>query len=253
MKSKIMAAAALALVLAGGAMPAEAAVKTLTVGVRDDIMHFGYLNPNTGKYYGFEIDLAEELSKKLGYEKVEYVTVDPDNRKDALLDGRVDCLIAAYSVTETRMENFDFSPAYYMDYSSVIVEKSTMYTTMKDLVGRRIGVLDGADTAPKMHQKWIETGLITEEDAKGTELVRMEFYADISVALEEGKIDAACMDGCIARAFMEDDREILKETIGEEFYAVATQKGSELSEPMARAVQKLLDDGTIDALIGKWS
>lgn len=243
----------LAFTLAGMAMQASAASKTLTVGVRDDIMHFGYLNPSTGKYYGLEIDLAEKLAEKLGYDKVEYVTVAPDNRKDTLLNGDVDCLIAAYSVSETRLENFDFSPGYYTDYSNIMVEKSSMIESMSDLVGKRIGALAGVNTAPKLKQKMIELGLITEEDVKGTELVSMESYSDVSVALEEGTVDAVCMDGCIARAYMEDDRAILEETIGEETYAVATQKDSELSAPVAEAVRQLLDDGTIDALIEKWS
>lgn len=250
---KILAAVILALGLVSGTTQVSAASQALTVGVRDDIMHFGYLNPNTGKYYGLEIDLAEKLADRLGYDQVEYVTVDPDNRKDTLLKGDVDCLIAAYSVSETRLENFDFSPGYYTDSSVIMAEKSTMLESMSDLVGKRIGALAGVNTAPKLAEKMIDMGLITEEDAKGTEIVSMESYSDISVALEEGTVDAVCMDGCISRAYMEDDWEILKETIGEETYAVATQKNSELSAKMSEAVQQLLDDGTIDALIEKWS
>ena len=66
-------------------------------------------------------------------------------------------------------------------------------------------------------------------------------------------MDAVCMDGCIARAYMEDDREILEDKIGQEEYAVATQKGSELSGQVAEAVSQMLADGTIDGLIEKWS
>ncbi len=243
----------MALTLVGAGANAQAAQKSLKVGVRDDIMHFGYLNPNTGKYYGLEIDLAEALAEKLGYDSVEYTSVNPENRKDTLLDGEVDCLIAAYSIEESRLENFDFSPAYYTDYSSIMVEKSTMIQSMEDLVGKKVGVLDGANTAPKLSQKMIDLGLITAEDTKGSSLVKLSSYQELSVALEEGTVDAVCMDGCIARAYMEDDREILEEKIGEEDYAVATRKESELSALVEQAVQEMLDDGTIDALIEKWN
>lgn len=252
MKAGILAAA-IVLALAGATGHAEAAQKTLKVGVRDDVMHLGYLNPDTGKYYGMEIDLAAELADRLGYDNIEYISVDPDNRKEMLLNGEVDCLIAAYSVEKSRLENFDFSPAYYTDYSSIMVEKSTLIHGLEDLVGKKTGVLDGANTAPKLSGKMIELGLITAEDTKGSSLVKMESYKDLSVALEEGTVDAVCMDGCIARAYMEDDREILEETIGQEEYAVATQKGSDLSAPVAEAVQQMLDDGTVDRLIEKWS
>ena len=86
---------------------------TLRVGVRSDVVGFGYLNEDTGKHYGLEIDLAEELARRLGYTDVEYVTVLPETRKDMLLNGEVDCLVACYSIAESREKNFDFSPAYY--------------------------------------------------------------------------------------------------------------------------------------------
>ncbi len=253
MRKAGIAAAALILALAGQAQWACAESSALRVGVRDDIMHLGYLNPDTGKYYGLEIDIAAELANLLGYDEVEYVTVTPDTRKDMLLGGEVDCLIAAYSIEDSRLENFDFSDPYYTDYSSVMVEKSTLFTSLSDLVGHQIGVLDGANTGHELSDKFIELGLITEEDTRGTSLVKMDTYSDLSVALEEGAVDAVCMDGCIARAFMEDDRMILDETIDQQEYAVATQKNSELSAQVSEAISRMLEDGTIDALIEKWS
>ncbi|MDO5538584.1 MAG: transporter substrate-binding domain-containing protein [Eubacteriales bacterium] len=245
----------LALFFVLAAMPGKAAAsgKTLRVGVREDIMHMGYLNSNTGKYYGLEIDLADKLAEILGYTAVEYTSVNPENRKDMLLTGEVDCLIAAYSVEATRLENFDFSPAYYTDYSCVMVEKSSLIHELSDLVGKKTGVLEGANTAPKLYQKMLDMELLTEEDSKGSSLIKLASYEEMSVALEEGTVDAVCMDGCIARAYMEDDREILEETVGQEEYAVATLKDSELSQPVAEAIQRMLDDGTIEGLIEKWN
>ena len=48
---------------------------TLRVGVRADIVNFGYPNEQTGKYYGMEIDLANEMANRLGYSNVELVSV----------------------------------------------------------------------------------------------------------------------------------------------------------------------------------
>lgn len=225
---------------------------TLKVGVRDDVMNLGYLNPTTGQYYGMEIDLARALGEDLGYEKVEFVTVKPDNRKDMLLSGEVDCLIAAYSISDTRLENFDFSPAYYSDYSQIMVEKTSMIGSIEELVGKKIGVLDGANTAPELAQKMTEMGLITAEDPRGTSLLKKDSYAELAEALEEGAADAVCMDGCIARAYLNDDRAILDDTIYQEDYGVATQKDSKLSKPVAESIQKMLDDGTVAKLIDKW-
>lgn len=225
---------------------------TLKVGVRDDIVGFGYLNPTTGEYYGLEIDLARKLAADLGYAKAEFVTVTPDDRKDMLMNGDVDCLIATYSIEESRLENFDFSPAYYTDYTSIMVEKSSMIDHIDDLVGKKTGVLDGANTAPKLSSKLIEMGLITAEDVKGSSLEYSETYDALSEALEDGTVDAVCMDGGVARAYMKEDRMILEDVVGTENYGVATQKDSALSQKVAASVQKMLNDGTIAELIDKW-
>lgn len=237
-------------VLAGCA--ASSKKGTLKVGVRDDIMGFGYLNPLTEEYYGFEIDLARKLADHLGYGQVEFVTVTPENRKNMLLEGEVDCLIASYSIEETRLENFDFSPAYYTDYTSIMVEKSSLIDSIGDLVGKKTGVLDGANTAPKLSSKMIELGLISEHDLKGSSLEKRDTYGELSVALEEGEVDAVCMDGGVAKAYMDEDRKILDDVVGTEQYGVATVKGSALSGPVEDAIRQMLDDGTITALIDKW-
>lgn len=253
MKKKIRA---MCLFLAVSAMLAGCAASsgngTLKVGVRDDIMGFGYLNPTTGEYYGLEIDLARKLAEDLGYAGVEFVTVTPDDRKDMLLEGNVDCLIATYSIEESRLENFDFSPSYFTDHTSIMVEKSSLIDGLDDLVGKKTGVLDGANTAPKLSSKMISLGLISEDDLKGSSLEKWDTYADLSVALEEGEVDAICMDGGIARAYMKDSRRLLDDIVGEEDYGVATVKGSALSKPVAESVQRMLEDGTIAAFIDKW-
>ena len=241
--------------------PAYAQGKTLTVGVRGDIMNFGYYNQTTGKYYGMEIDLAYKLADELGYSDVELKEVQPDNRKDTLLNGEVDCLIAAYSITDTRLENFDFSPAYYTDDTKIMVEKSSMLTDITDLKDKTVGTLAGVNAGPILANKLADEGMISEilenvdgdyTQYDGLRIVQLESYDEVSRQLEEGTIDAACMDGMIANAYKNEDRDYIPYEITEQSYGVATQKNSELSEKMAAAVQKLLDDGTIAALIDKW-
>lgn len=235
--------------------------KTLRVGVRDDIMNFGYLNETTGKYYGLEIDLAAELADRLGYSGVEYITVTPDTRKDMLLEDEVDCIIATYSIAETREENFDFSGPYYTDSTVVVVEKSTLINSIEELKGLNIGTMAGSNASPLLATKLYELGIIGEEVISNTDtftqydgvsVTKAPSYQDLDVLLEQGRVDAACMDRCIAATYMDSDRKFLDTDIAEQNYGVATQKGSELSEEVDAAVREMLDDGTIDSIIDKW-
>lgn len=236
---------------------------TLRVGVRSDVVGFGYLNEATNKYYGLEIDIAEDMAARMGYADVEFVTVTPDTRKKMLTEGDVDCMIACYSVAASREENFDFSPTYYTDSSVVMVEDSSLITSIDDLKGLTFGTMAGTNTAPQLALKLTESGFTSGEALEQNEdhsmtqfdtfrLVQLASYQDLSKALEEGTIDAACMDGAIAHTYLSADRSILDYTIDTQEYGVATQKGSSLSTPAAEAVQSMLDDGTIAALTDKW-
>lgn len=235
---------------------------SLKVGVRDDIMNFGYLNEETGKYYGLEIDLAEKLGEKLGYEEVEFVTVRPDNRKEMLEEGKVDCLIAAYSIADTRKESFDFSVPYYTDETGIMVEKSSLFQDVKDLKGKTVGILAGSNAGPLLAQKLYELGIITDKvisntdtatEYEGASVIKTEKYSDLDRLLETGEVDAVCMDKCIAQNYLNDSRKYLDVAVAQQQYGVATKKDSDLSKPVADAIQEMLDDGTIAELIDKWN
>ena len=236
---------------------------TLRVGVRSDVVGFGYLNEDTGKYYGLEVDIAEEMARRMGYAEVEYVTVLPENRKEMLMNGEVDCLVACYSIAESREKNFDFSPAYYEDSSIVMVEDSSLVKDIEDLKGLTFATMAGSNTAPQLAARLGETGFSNGEVVSANEdnsdvmfdtyhLVQVPSYQELSRRLEEGSIDAACMDGSIAHTYLTGDRAILDFKISSQQYGVATQKGSALSQPVAAAIQSMLDDGTVAAYVDVW-
>ena len=267
MRGKVNRKAALltALILTAGTLTSgctEGAGRgTLRVGVRDDIMNFGHLNETTGKYYGLEIDLAAEMADRLGYSDVEYVTVTPDTRKDMLLNGEVDCIVATYSIAESREENFDFSEPYYTDSTVVVVEKSTLIDSIEELKGLNIGTMAGSNASPLLATKLYELGIIGEEVISNTDtftqydgvsVTKAPSYQDLDVLLEQGRVDAACMDRCIAETYMDDDRKLLETEIADQNYGVATRKDSELSPDVDAVIQEMLDDGTISTMIDKW-
>ena len=257
-KGAVCALLAAALLLSTGF---TALAKTLRVGVRDDVINFGFYNQETGKYYGLEIDLAAELASRIGYDQVQYVTVMPDTRKDMLLGGEVDCIVATYSIAASREENFDFSPSYYQDRIVIMVQKSTLFEGLEDLKEKNIGIVNGTSAGPLLAQALYDAGIITDKVVANTDtytqyegayVTKVERYAQLSDLMETGEIDAVCMDACIAQTYMNDQRTFLDVTIAPQEYGVATVKGSELSAPVAQAVQEMLDDGTIDELIDKW-
>ena len=242
-----------------------AAGKTLRAGVRADVMNFGYLNERTGNYYGLEIDLVNDLAERRGYGDVEYVTVTPDDRKEMLLEGQIDLICACYSIADSRLENFDFSPAYFDDRVVAVVQNSSMTSTIDDLKGRAFGTMAGSNAAPLLSIKLYEIGFSDGEvDTANDDNSDVTFdtwrlrqypsYEELSDALEAGEVDAMVLDSAIAQTYLDDKRAVLEGfVVAEQSYGVATQKDSELSQPVADAVQEMLDDGTIEKLVAKWN
>ena len=246
---------------AAAAAPSEG---TPRAGVRADVMGFGYLNEETGKYYGLEIDIVNELAARLGYQDIEFVTVLPENRKELLLAGDIDLICGCYSIADTRLENFDFSPAYYTDHVIAVVQNSSMITTIDDMRGRTFGTMAGANAAPLLSIKLYEIGFTDGEarslGADNTDvqfdtwhLLQFPSYQELSDALEEGIVDAMVLDGAIAKTYMDDKRTYIEGfEVAEQSFGIATQKDSALSASVADTVQDMLDDGTIAELTDKW-
>ncbi len=236
----------------------------LRVGVRDDIAGFGYYNDIAEKYTGLEIDIAKELANRLGYSTVQFFVTTPETKEDMLIDDEVDCVVACYSITASREEIIDFSAPYYTDSSVVMVEQSSMFSNdIEDMKYCTFGVREGTNTGEQLVARLQEAGLtegkvISVDSDNATyyydnfQIKEYPTYQETSDALERGDVDAFCGDGCITRAFSEDDRKIMDFQIDEQEYGVATKKGSALSEPLSEVVQGMLDDGTITELIDKW-
>ena len=86
---------------AGGDKAGASGEGTLRVGVRSDVVGFGYLNENTGKYYGLEIDIAEELARR----DLDLVDTDPEDFSE--LTARMDEYMAEFEKNGLNTINID--------------------------------------------------------------------------------------------------------------------------------------------------
>lgn len=221
----------------------------LRVGVRTNVAGFGCQNPNTGRYYGLEIDLAKALAQQLGYEGAAFVPVTPEMRETVLESGQADCVIACFSVTEDRRKRMDFSRPYYTNRLRVLAERSSLIRTVHDLQGCTIAVMKDTSAMEIAKEGLRQAGILTENQA--VRIVEMSSYEEMDRALETGAVDAICMDGVMAHGY-EGERISLAMRSSESEYAVATSRGSALSKPLDEALGALLEEGFVDQLIREW-
>ena len=102
--------------------------KTINIGVFSDKHPFGYVDEE-GKYQGYDIYLAERLGKDLGV-NINYVSTEAANRIEYLQSGKVDIILANFTVTDERKEAVDFALPYMNVALGVISPKDNVVTDL---------------------------------------------------------------------------------------------------------------------------
>jgi len=113
----------------------------MTAGTSAAYPPFEYVED--GELVGFDIDLAEELGKRMGV-TVEFEKIDFKGIIAALQSNRVDTLITAMTKTPERAERISFSMPYYDAGIGALVPANSDIATPEDLAGKTIGVQLGS-------------------------------------------------------------------------------------------------------------
>ena len=114
---------------------------TLKIGVFSDKSPFGYVDEN-GEYQGYDIELAKRLGEDLGVD-VEFVSTEAANRVEYLKNGKVDIILANFTVTDERAEQVDFADAYMNVALGVVSHKDNAVTDLSQIGDRPVIIISG--------------------------------------------------------------------------------------------------------------
>lgn len=114
---------------------------TLKIGVFSDKSPFGYVDEN-GEYQGYDIELAKRLGEDLGGD-VEFVSTEAANRVEYLKTGKVDIILANFTVTDERAEQVDFADAYMNVALGVVSHKDNAVTDLSQIGDRPVIIISG--------------------------------------------------------------------------------------------------------------
>ena len=153
----------------------------ITIGVFSDKAPFGYVDEN-GEYQGYDIYFAERIAKDLGVE-VEYVSTDPASRVEYVATGKVDIILANFTVTEERAQQVDFALPYMKVMLGVVSPDSALVTDLEQLNGKNLIVVKGTTAETYFEKNYPEI-----------ELQKYDEYADAYNALLDGRGDAFSTD-----------------------------------------------------------
>ena len=203
-----------------------------------------------GEVVGIDADIAAAIAEKLGLE-LQIEDMEFDAIIEAVKSGKADIGLAGMTVTPDRAEEVNFTASYATGVQVVIVTEDSAIVSVDDLFAEGASNVIGVqrNTTGDLYTTWDleDAGLATiDRYSKGAEAVQ---------ALKTGKVDCVVIDNEPAKAFVaevEGLKILDTEYILEEYAGAMNKDTAELFEAVNVALEELIADGTVQAIIDKY-
>lgn len=211
----------------------------IRIGIKFDQPGLGF--KKSGKYEGFDVEVATYIAKKLGYSEDEIVWKEaPSKQREAMLqNGDVDMIVASYSITDSREKVVSFAGPYLVAGQDLLVRKDeTSIKGPEDLNGKRLCSMTGTTSAVTIKEKY----------SKEVQLMEQPGMAECATALLSGIVDAATTDDIILAGLASASRgrlRVVGKPFTEEHYGVGIRHGdTKLAAKINAAIKAMIADGT---------
>lgn len=162
---------------------------TINIGVFSDKSPFGYVDEN-GEYQGYDVYFGNRIGEDLGVE-INYVSTEAANRIEYLQTGKVDIILANFTVTKERAQEVDFALPYMNVALGVVSPEDNVITSLDELGADDEVIVISGTTA--------ETYL--EKNYPNIKLQKYDAYAEAKTAFENGNGVAWANDNTEVIAF----------------------------------------------------
>ena len=219
---------------------------TLIVGFDQDFPPMGFVGDD-GEYTGFDLELAQEVAKRLGLEyKAQPIAWDSKDME--LNSGSIDCIWNGFTMTG-REDDYTWTEPYMANQQVFVVANDSDINSQADLAGKIVEVQ--ADSSAEAALK--EAPELT---ATFKELLTTADYNTAFMDLEQGAVDAIAMDVIVAGYQIQQrnaDFKILDDSLSAEEYGVGFKKGNtELRDKVQSTLEEMAEDGTLQEVSEKW-
>ena len=169
----------------------------LIVAVRNDLPLFGYFDPKTSQYEGFDIDLAKEFARALfgQPDRVEFKAANARTRIPMVKEDVADMALATITITPERALEVDFSDVYFVTGPAVATLKDVSnYKRLEDFAGKTLAVTTGSVYEKVLKEKYpkINVALIAT-------------HAEILQAMRARRVDGIVSDETNIQSMMKFD------------------------------------------------
>lgn len=217
------------------------------IAVFDSNPPFGYIDQQTKKLVGYDVDIANAIAQDLGV-KLQLRATNPANRIPLLTSKKVDLIAANFTITEDRAKEVNFSLPYFATGQKFIAHKGVLKTP-EDIGKLRIGADKGTVQEITLREHYPTAKVISYDDTP------LAF-----TALRNGNVQAITQDdaklvGLLGNlsAAQKADFEISPFSITKEYQAVGIPKGEDrLTASVNETLIKLEKDGQAEKIYNRW-
>lgn len=214
----------------------------VVIGVKYDQPGLGFKGATDDIPTGFDVEIAKLLVADLGIDPedtsvVTYEETISDNREPFLEQGKVDLVLASYSITDERRAVVGQTGPYFLTGQQLLVPTDSDVASIDDLAGQEVCSVTGSTSIDR----------INEAGAKG---IGFDSYSECVQKVLDGTVPAMSTDGSILAGYAAQNEGQLK-VVGEEFSEERIGVGYSLEHPeMCEWINEVLEDSFED---GSWA
>ena len=226
----------------------EVGNKTISIGTSGGYPPFTFMN-SEGKLDGFEIDVWNEISKRIGY-VVKFETAEFSGLFGMLDTNKINTISNQITITEQRKEKYLFPTPYVFSGAQLVVKKGNEdIKSLENLKGKKVGVSLGSNYEQLIKEYDVnnEITVITYEDFIGS-------LQDVAL----GRIDAVMNDKLAAVINIQKSGLDLQlggdpvKPLENSFPFVTNDDNKALIEQIDKAIVEMREDGTLENISNKW-
>ncbi len=225
---------------------------SITIGFDNTFVPMGFEEKN-GQYAGFDIDLAQAVSEKLGI-KVNFQPIDWDMKETELQNGTIDAIWNGYSATAERREKVAFTIPYMENQQVLVSKKSQNIQSIQDMTDKVLGAQAGSSG----YLDFEGQPELLKNRVKDQKANQYQSFTEALIDLRNDRLDALLIDRVYANYYLQsegilDDYEIFSAGFESESFAVGVRPADKtLLAALNQAFVILYQEGKFQKISQKW-
>lgn len=225
---------------------------SITIGFDNTFVPMGFEEKN-GQYAGFDIDLAQAVSEKLGIQ-IKFQPIDWDMKETELQNGTIDAIWNGYTATDERKEKVAFTIPYMENQQVLVSKKSQNIQSVKDMSNKVLGAQAGSSG----YLDFEAQPDLLKSQVKDQKANQYQSFNEALIDLKNDRIDALLIDRVYANYYLQsegilNDYNVFSAGFESESFAVGVRPADKtLLDALNQAFVSLYQEGKFQEISKKW-